>query len=184
MQWGEYVKESEVPGESITKGLIDRHCLRSYRRHCPRMGRQKLAENYRIPEWKAWFEACRAMQVRKCASPKEAHDPEESAGLGKRKNLCAFTIDDAVKKEPKKTKKSQVDETIETFEVVKGFVQRERDSFRDGKASLGSIEITLGSIADLKKKVQERGDLTCRLNCPICKPKSLRCSILRRHYSK
>ena len=69
------------------------------------------------------------------ASPKEAHDPEESPGLGKRKNLCAFTIDDAGEKEPKKTKKSQVDETSETFEVVKGFVQRERDSFRDSEGS-------------------------------------------------
>ena len=65
MQWGEYVKESEVPGESITKGLVDLHCRRTYMRHCPRMSRQKLAENYRMPEWKAWFEARRAMQVSK-----------------------------------------------------------------------------------------------------------------------
>ena len=103
------------------------------------MGRSKLAETYRIAKWKGWFEARRSVEVRKSrkfASPKKAHDPEASPGLGKRKNLCACIIDDAGEKEPKKTKKSQVDETSETFEVVKGFVQRERDFFRDGNLRL------------------------------------------------
>ena len=42
------------------------------------MGRPELAENYKKPEWKTWFEARRAMQVSKGATEKAVVTPRQT----------------------------------------------------------------------------------------------------------